>query len=234
MSVIYKYQSLKAMKGFSLLEVSIVLLIMGLLLSSVLQPFGAQMAERQRSQTKTEMVEIRDALIGYAAANHRFPCPLTLVSGAKGDCSRPHGYVPAAELGVDGSYDQNGLLIDSWGQPYLYSVSNSDTDVDGAADFTTVAGMQKAGMQSLSAEFEVCDTAAPCSRLRANQVPIVLVSTGAKMTGRSADENENTDGDNRFVSKDIDQVGDGQFDDIVIWLSESVLFAQLIQARVLP
>lgn len=228
------FRTVKTMKGFSLLEVSIVLLIMGLLLSSVLQPFGAQMAERQRKQTKTEMFELRDALVGYAAANHRFPCPLTLTSGGNGDCSRTHGYVPAAALGVDGSYNENGLLIDSWGQPYLYSVSGSDSDADGAADFTTSGGMQKAGMQILEGEFEICDSSDRCSNLRANQVPLVLVSTGSKILDRSNDEKENSDGDPRFVSKDIDQVGDGQFDDMVIWLSESVLFAQLIQARVLP
>ncbi len=234
MIVVEEGRSLKKMHGFSLLEVSIVLLIMGMLLSSVLQPFGAQMAERQRNQTKTEMLEIRSALVGYVAANHRFPCPLTRVSGSNGDCSRVHGFVPAAALGVDGSYNDDGLLIDSWGQPYLYSVSNGDADADGTADFTSVGGMQRAGMQLLSGEFEICDTAASCSRLRANQVAVVLVSTGSKMSARSNDERENSDGDNRFVSRDIDQVGDDQFDDMVVWLSESVLFAQLIQARVLP
>ena len=222
-----------SMKGFSLLEVSIVLLIMGLLLSSVLQPFGAQLIERQRKQTRLQMLEIRDALLGYAAANHRFPCPLARAN-VVADCSLTHGFVPAAELGVAGSYDENGLLVDSWGNPYFYSVSNSDADGNGMADFTTTRGMQEVGMQQLIAEFEICNASANCSHKRANQVPLVLVSTGAKASQRSGDESENLDGDNRFVSRDIDQVGTDQFDDMVVWVSESVLFSELIQARVLP
>lgn len=220
--------------GFSLLEVSIVLLIMGLLLSSVLKPFGAQMIERQRSATSKQMSEIRDALIGFAAANHRLPCPVTATSGSDGDCSLAHGFVPAAVLGIDGSRDDNGLLLDSWGVPIRYSVSNTDVDGDGAGDFTTVLGMQRVGMQSLSPDFEICNSSVACTRMLASKVPLVIVSDGSRKSSRSIDESENSDGDRRFVSRDIDQVGDDQFDDIVLWLSENLLYKHLIQARVLP
>lgn len=220
-------------RGFTLLEVSIVLLIMGLLLSSVLKPFGAQMIERQRSATDKQLVEIRDALLGFAAANFRLPCPVG-VTGSSEDCTLSHGYVPAGILGIDGSRNENGLLLDSWGRPIRYSVTSSDSDGDGKADYTTVQGMQAAGMQLLTPDFEICNSSSSCARMLANQVPVVIVSDGARAANSSADEFENTDGDNRFVSRDLDQVGNDQFDDIVVWLSENILYTRLIQARVLP
>jgi len=219
--------------GFSLLEMSIVLLIMGLLLGSLLQPFGATLTEKKRRQTEEQIYLIREALVGYASANHRLPCPLTDASSQSGNCSAEHGFVPAAELGIDGRFDVNGFLMDSWGQPVRYSVSSSDADGNGNPDFTTASEMQSVGIQLLDPLFEICNSASSCTQLRANQVPVVIYSSGPSATG-SADETENLDSDNRFVSRAIDSAGDDQFDDIVIWLSENILYSRLIRAGILP
>ncbi len=224
--------------GFTLLEVSIVLLIVGLLLGSVMQPMGAGLAERQRRQTLEQLVEIREALIGYASVYHRLPCPISSGNGSEEpqlpeqDCLTAHGYVPAAALGITGRYDSSGLLTDSWGAPIQYHVTLSDSDSNGLADFTTVGEMRRVGMHNLKPEYEIC-SASSCDQLRANRVPVVLLSTGRMITG-SVDESENQDSDTRFVSRDIDLVGDDQFDDIVIWLSGNVLLTRLLQAHVLP
>lgn len=220
--------------GFSLLEVAIVLLITGALLGAMLKPFGAQMIERQRIETGLLLSNIREAVIGYAAANSRIPCPLVNSANPLGDCSVQQGYVPAALLGVDGAYDENGFIVDAWGGAVLYSVSLSDSDDDGFSDFTHLHGMQAAGMQLLKPDLEVCNSASACSQLRANQIPVVIVSTGANRYPRSSDESENNDGDTRFVKRDLDQSGDDQFDDLVTWVSENILYSHLIQARVLP
>lgn len=219
--------------GFSLLEMSIVLLIMGLLLGSLLQPFGATLTEKKRRQTEAQLYSIREAIVGYAAANHRLPCPLTASASPMGDCSVEHGYVPSAVLGIDGRFDDDGFLIDSWGAPVRYSVSNADADDNGSPDFTTANEMQSVGIQLLQPEFEVCDNASTCDPLRANQIPVVIYSVGQVSSG-SADESENLDADSRFVSRGVDTVGADQFDDIVVWLSENILYSRLIQAGVLP
>ena len=219
--------------GFSLLEMSIVLLIMGLLLGSLLQPFGATMVEKKRRQTETQLYLIREAVVGYASANHRLPCPLTVSGSDVGNCAVQHGYVPAAALGIDGRFDASGLLVDSWGNPVRYSVSNSDADSNGSPDFTTAGEMQSVGIQLLQPNFEICDNAASCKPLRANQVPVVISSGGTSAT-ESPDEKENLDSDDRFVSRAIDSAGTDQFDDIVVWLSENILYSRLIKAGVLP
>ncbi len=201
-----------------------------------MKPLGAGIVERQRNETFDQLVDIREAIIGYASVHHRLPCPVTGGGSAAqlpaDPCMLANGYVPAAVLGISGRYDSNGLLTDSWGSPIQYHVTLSDADSDGLADFTTVEEMRDVGMQNLSPEYEVCGSAA-CTQLRANRVPAVLISTG-KLQSTSADEAENQDSDNRFVSRDIDMVGSDQFDDIVIWLSGNILLTRLLQAHVLP
>jgi len=225
----------QATRGFTLLEVSIVLLIMGLLMGTVMRPMGADMNKRQRAETQQLLFEIRESLIGYAAVHHRLPCPVSSASEILTDdqvCTSAHGYVPAATLGLTGHYDTNGLLTDSWGNPVSYHVSLSDADGDGLPDFTTTQEMRNVGMQALNPEYQVC-ASSECELFRANNLPVVLVSTGSAAHA-SSDELENINADLTFVSRDIDQSGDDQFDDIVIWLSENILYTRLLQAHVLP
>ena len=224
------------LSGFTLLEMSIVLLIMGLLLGSVMRPMGGAIKERQRSETQMLLVEIREAIIGFASIHRRLPCPVSAATAGtrqgNAQCVIEHGYVPAAVLGVSGQYNDDGLLVDSWGQPIGYHVSLSDANGNGLPDFTTTDEMRQVGMQNLTPGYEVCD-ATNCSQLRANNLPAVLVSD-AGTAHTSADEIENRDGDTRFVSRDLDLAGQDQFDDIVIWLSGNILYTRLLQAQVLP
>ena len=102
-------------------------------------------------------------------------------------------------------------------------------------------------------------TAGNNNALRANQVPVLIFSMGKDWRdyggtdqlgnageGRSG-ERFNTvatgasgrtyplPGDNVFVSKPYNQLeGDEHFDDIVVWLSENILYTRMIQAGVLP
>lgn len=224
------------LSGFTLLEMSIVLLVMGLLLGSVMRPMGGAIKERQRSETQMLLSEIREALIGFASVHRRLPCPVSSATAgsvaANTQCLVEHGFVPAALLGISGHYNDNGLLVDSWGQPIGYHVSLSDADGNGLPDFTTADEMRLVGIQNLMPQYEVCDGTS-CSQLRANNLPAVLVS-GAGTQNLSADEIENRDEDNRFVSRDLDIAGQDQFDDIVLWVSGNILYTRLLQAQVLP
>ena len=71
-------------RGFTLAELTIVLIIVGLLLGGMLIPLSAQTDIRYRSDTAKALTDIREALIGYAIVNGRLPCPAnrSIVSGA--------------------------------------------------------------------------------------------------------------------------------------------------------
>ena len=64
-------------RGFSLLEMAIVLLVIGLLLGGALIPLSVQMEKRDRDSTRQQLLDMREALIGYALVNGRLPCPDT-------------------------------------------------------------------------------------------------------------------------------------------------------------
>jgi len=197
-----------------------------------MKPMGAHLLDRQRHATLEQLVNIREALIGYAATRHRLPCPISSTQTANTICTTDSGFVPAFELGINGNYNRDGILVDSFGQPILYHVSLSDSNNNGLPDFTSEDELREVGIQNLSPQFEVCNVSA-CDQLRANRLPVILVSTGAS-NDSSADETENLDGDDRFVSRDLDTVGLDRFDDIVVWLSGSILYTNLLRAHVLP
>jgi hypothetical protein len=61
-------------------------------------------------------------------------------------------------------------------------------------------------------------------------------STGIDMTKCGADEAANLNGDQVFVSRVRTSLGaaGGEFDDIVTWLSENVLYNRMVAAGQLP
>ena len=74
-------------RGFTLIEMAIVLMIVGLLLGGMLVPLSAQMDQRNISDTQKSLSEIKEALIGYAMANGRLPCPAILYQHVTGETS---------------------------------------------------------------------------------------------------------------------------------------------------
>ena len=127
-------------RGFSLFEVAIVLVIVAILFTAVGVPLASQVQARRIEETRKLLEEAKDALLGFAVANGRFPCPAiatsvgqesfcpagsptgtcggseTTVVQTHGNCSNFYnGFLPAAALGLSG-LDQQGFLRDSWGE----------------------------------------------------------------------------------------------------------------------
>src|SRR5674476_118691 len=117
--------------GFTLIEMAMVLMIVGLLLGGMLVPLSAQMDQRNVSDTQKTLSEIKDALIGYALANGQLPCPAvpTIATGQAGagiaqtpPCTGASstGVLPWATLGVNET--------DAWGDRYTYRVTPEFAD----------------------------------------------------------------------------------------------------------
>src|SRR5215212_9621794 len=66
--------------GFTLVEMMVVLLIVASLVASLSIPLATQLQLRRNESTRQQLDEVRDALLGFAAANGRLPCPATPAS----------------------------------------------------------------------------------------------------------------------------------------------------------
>jgi prepilin-type N-terminal cleavage/methylation domain-containing protein len=194
--------------GFTLVEMAMVLLIVALLLGGMLVPLSAQMEQRNISDTQKALSEIKEAIIGYALANGRLPCPASSTSNgvesfagggnaSNGNCSNFYnGFVPAATLGFTSAVDNQGntgFAIDSWSNRIRYAVTAVTATVPGFNGglaftvFTTSNGMSAATISNLAPNLLVCSSASTSSSscsvansalTSSPGVPVVIYSTG--------------------------------------------------------
>ncbi|MCW5624870.1 MAG: prepilin-type N-terminal cleavage/methylation domain-containing protein [Burkholderiales bacterium] len=108
-------------RGFSLVELAIGLVVAAVLLSSLLVPLLTQVDQRRVSETRRMLEESKEALIGFAIAYGRLPCPATGTTGvesigtvAAGDCTVWDGFLPGTTLGL-AFVDAQGFAIDAYG-----------------------------------------------------------------------------------------------------------------------
>jgi type II secretory pathway pseudopilin PulG len=125
--------------GFSLVELSIGIVVLALLLGGILVPLRTQVETRKTVETQHMLAQAREALLGYVVANGYFPCPADSASfGAESNPADPpgpaahdsvngtcaastgdgtagfHGFLPARALGMS-PVDAQGYAIDAWG-----------------------------------------------------------------------------------------------------------------------
>jgi len=254
---------MKEVAGFSLIEMAIVLLIVGLLLGSLMMPLSHQAELRRYTTTQASLADIREAVLGYALANDALPCPATaasngLAAASGGGCTVQHGFLPAVTIGLAGAQNQDHLLLDAWGSPIRYSVTNSDVDGDGNWDFTSPGEMRDVQIANLAPDLNVCTTASgssasacadAASTLTASTPAVIYSLGGDRGTSSSPDQLENIGGtlgggpsgrsypvasDAVFVQRTYSESAADGFDDIVAWVSENTLYNMMVSAGRLP
>ncbi len=180
-------------RGFTLVEMAMVLLILAILMSSMIAPLSIQYTQQQLQKSegaKEEIGLIKEALLGFLVANRRFPCPAVPTNidsekgleqfsdPATGECLSWHGFVPAVTLGISGGRNADGLLMDPWGNPYRYSLSSGNrtddctTGADSEFDFSMANEIARVARTSdssqtlddcLNLSLEVCEDATDCN-----------------------------------------------------------------------
>ncbi|MCP4876030.1 MAG: type II secretion system protein [Gammaproteobacteria bacterium] len=280
-------------KGFTLVEIAIVLLIVTILLGYTVALYPVQQELKQYRQLKSEMDSIVAHLIGFAQVNGRLPCPdtnsdvnLTGILGGPPDgqedpddiifnadntvgadgffdsCKGFSGFLPAVTLGMNGDIDPNGRLLDPWGQPYRYHVSNVNRNDTGggvdlnaatgaAIDLVSPDGIGEEGLSNVTPNISVCtdsnnadasDTVCDISGIAViANAAAVIISTGKDrglIASNIQDENRDDfqDGTNDFVytsSTRNDSAG-SEYDDLVRWISPNLLYSKMIEAGQLP
>jgi prepilin-type N-terminal cleavage/methylation domain-containing protein len=121
-------------RGFTLIEIAVVLVILTILLATLAIPITTQLNQKRAAETQKMLDLAQQALIGYASANGRLPCPATdgvtvgavnsfgderfAVGGTatNGQCEYWTGYLPAVALGLS-PLDSQGFMVDAWGLP---------------------------------------------------------------------------------------------------------------------
>lgn len=223
-------------KGYSLVELTIVLVVVSLLTSGLLLGISAQRNAADNSDARRQLENIREALIGYAMANGRLPCPapanLPNSDANAGIAATPpcettaqHGVLPWVTLGLP--------EVDPWGNRFTYSASSTFT---AAKPSEAMASFTLASVGNANVKESFTSTANIASEL-----PAVVVShgrqsagayqtSGAKFPGAIDDEAENADANLTFVSR---TPGDS-FDDLLIWISPSILKSKMVAAGRLP
>ena len=118
--------AVKNSRGFTLIELAVVIVIVALLLGALLVPLANQIQGRNVKETRDTLEEIRDALIGFAMTQGRLPCPDTDATpdGLEND---PCGILPQS---TEGFLPYNTLGVpatDAWGRLFRYAVTSEFT-----------------------------------------------------------------------------------------------------------
>jgi len=225
--------------GFTLVELSIVLVIVALLIGGMLVPLSTQQDLQNAKETKRQMADIKEALYGFAAANCRLPCPANPVtpsgtagagiaydSAPAGCASAVEGVLPWATLGLPET--------DAWGRRLTYRVKGEFAKTASCTPGPTAFTLTSNG------DISVLSTSSGSSV--ATQLPAVVIAHGrngfraylpdGSRLGPSpdADEEENANADANFVSKTPTPA----FDDLVDWLPPHILKNRMISAGRLP
>ena len=228
---------IKGSKGFSLIEMAIVLFIVALLLGGLLPTASSQIEQQRRNDTRKQLDDIRNALFGYAIINGFLPCPSTMLDPANANygsadasCSAnavAEGYLPWKTLGVtetDAWGSKRNNIGDPWTGYWRYRV---DRNFAGIA-FTLGTGFGTCPGATL--DCLVIQDSAGNTLTNSTERPVAIVfSTGQNVTPNG--QNSSFEPANAIYQSDVPNP---TFDDILIWISRPQLFNRMVAAGKLP
>ncbi|KUJ74629.1 hypothetical protein AVO42_04310 [Thiomicrospira sp. XS5] len=145
--------------GFTLMEVVLALLLIGLLAGSYLKFSNVTSYAAQAKETRLQVQAIRDSLLTFLKVNRYLPCPdidgdgredrSTSTDAGITYCKERSGFLPSVQLGVD--------TKDAWGNPFYYRVnarSENKSRINDVCETASVFGQQ--GPHSRPAESGFC------------------------------------------------------------------------------
>ena len=110
------------MSGFTLLELLVVMVIIGLLAAYVGPKYFAQIGKSEVKTAKAQIVAFEKALQQYRVDVGRYP---STEQGLQSLLTKPSNVSK-----WDGPYLEKALPMDPWGHPYVYASPGEHGDVD--------------------------------------------------------------------------------------------------------
>jgi prepilin-type N-terminal cleavage/methylation domain-containing protein len=171
-------------KAYSLIELSIVILIISILISGALTVFSGSANNKKITITKSRIDEVYKALGGFLLANGRLPCPASITAikstdlnyGAEGSCAAGsgvyisgnlvYGMAPVKALGLPSEYAEDGFE-----SKFAYIVEKN---------FTNNATFKNA---TATATMTLNELPGGVSQVITNDAILALVSYGANKSG---------------------------------------------------
>ena len=109
-------------KGFTLLELLVVIVIIGLLAGYVAPRYFGQVGKSEVQVARAQLDSLEKALDQYRLDNRHFP---TTEQGLDALVNKPQG-----EANWSGPYLKKAVPADPWGRPYLYRVPGARGEYD--------------------------------------------------------------------------------------------------------
>ena len=220
-------------QGFTLIEIAIVLVVIGLLLSGGLLAIAPVLQSSRVTETEGKLDRVQEALILHAILNGCLPCPATGATSsevatagqavddaayatgcADNSCASVQGVVPWQNLGLSEAGGTDG---------FGYRVSYGIT-----AALTLAGGIDRVGTSYPTGTITVTNTvpvnltaaAAYVLVSHGDDNSLAFGSTGVQTIdpNGSANQAENSDADGTFIQDDFINISGGNhFDDIVRW-----------------
>lgn len=238
--------SLGPQRGFTLIEIAVAVIIIGLLLGGILVPLATQVEQQQRRETLSTLGKGQEALYGFAMVNDRLICPdcrnaadcPTIPASERNDGREDRvgtplecvttpdaeGNLPWVDLGLPGS--------DAWSQRFSYHVTSDFADeIEGTG----------CGTPTLGVSFSLCSVGnitvldGSGGDNVAIEIPAIILSRGKNWAASiSADEGENDGSNTTYVYKGFSATSGDEFDDLIAWISPHILKNRMVTAGKLP
>jgi len=212
-------------RGFTLVEMAIVLVVLGLIASLLIAPLAMRFEASRRHAAESMLDDITEALIGFALVYGRLPCPSTepdplspaygLEQGPPCPLNVP-GYLPWRTLGLP-AHDPWGNPRTGASQPWAghWHYRPDKNFVEGSISLSTLP----------SGQIQIKDHDGNLVSTTDSRVVAVVFSTGP---------NRRTDGLNAAYSpaSPLFEAGEptSAFDDLLRWIGHPLFIARLARS----
>lgn len=214
------------MRGFSLIELSIVLIITSLLLSSLLPNTLQRRQQQAIQQTQRILDQAQEALMAYALIYGYLPCPDWQTNPADStyglaadNCLSPasEGWLPHRTLGLAEGDAWFGLVSGNNAGRIVYRVDPAFTHSLGQSITLTTSFASNLGVYDMNGNKLSSDAERPVA---------ILISQGPDGQLNGGNASFELDSQNPHYESHSPTAN---FDDIVIWLGRPSLFGMLVK-----